>query len=215
MLKKSLVAAAVILGLGLISYLVVVPTVIAKRYLSESDRELTAVTNSLNEVAASVQVPLFNDPDITLQERQKQLDEASDKTNEARRQLSNFEQSSKLLSLPGSGITGGYRAAVVRQEQSQGIVSQSRQVMDEYADLLSYLKSYTDLQTKLDSSLNNFNSIQDFDALKGRGGIMHEEASIVGGYERLCARCRPRPASQSYTTRHSKPLATPRRNTIG
>lgn len=169
---RHILAAGAITVAAIILYALVVPTVAGSRYLAATQQAINATGRSLKQVANGASLPLFTDPDISLSARNGQIRSAMDDIARARDALAQLESASWLANLPGGDIASTYRTAEVRRKQSQALVQQSRQVLDEYNDLLVYLQTYTDMQLGLDGHLASFNNIHDFNALIGNGGSM-------------------------------------------
>ncbi|HEY5805827.1 MAG TPA: hypothetical protein VIS56_00390 [Candidatus Saccharimonadales bacterium] len=208
----NIVAAGSIIILMALAYGVVTPAIISQRYLSELDRDLLGVKASLNKVAASANLPVFTNPDVSLPERQVQLQSAIDAVQEARTMLDNFDSSIQLFDLPGPSFTKSYREAKVREARSLRIGQQSRQVLEDYAGLLQYLSAYTALQAKLDGHLAQANTIKNFDALAGRGRTMAAIASAIKNDEQALQELTP-PAN--FTALQAEAMATFQRTATG
>lgn len=173
---EQIVAASILLCSGLIIYLGVVPTVVARHYFEKFNSELTALDSSLNGIAASASNPAFNDPDLTAGQQQTQFSQLAQKVQHTQRQLKNFSHTNQLTEIPGPGFADDYRTASVRHDQAKNIAQQSSHVLSEYALLLQYLRTYTGLQNELAGHLQSVNNIKDFDQLKGKGKRMHNTA---------------------------------------
>lgn len=138
---------------------------------------LNTTGQALKQVASSTSLPLFTDPDISLTVRSTQIRSALDDVARAQKNLASLESAGRLAGLPGGDFASTYRTAEVRHKQSQALVEQSRQVLDEYYGLLTYLQTYTDMQIRLDEHLASFNSIHDFNTLIGNGDSMLSAAN--------------------------------------
>lgn len=177
--KKPLIVAAGLLLLLIIIYVAIIPTVVANHYLGKLDAQTAAVKSRLNAVAAESGLTIFADPDITLAKRQASLAKSMSNVHAARKSLDDLNRANMLSHLPGNGFVGDYHTAVVRQERAANIVRQSREVLDQYAEVLDFLNAYTGLQIDLDSRLEAVNKIKDFNSLAGQGRSMANMASHV------------------------------------
>jgi len=174
---RHIIAIGVIIIAAAILYVFIVPTAVGKHYLSNMQQALHATGESLKKTAGSAALPLFTDPDISLSARSSQIRSALDDITHTEETLARLEATSRLANLPGGDFANTYRTAEVRHKQSQALVKQSRQVLNEYRELLEYLQTYTEMQMRLDEHLGSFNSIHDFNTLIGNGGSMFSAAN--------------------------------------
>jgi hypothetical protein len=176
---RHIIAAGVIILTAIILYMLVVPTAVGRHYLTDMQAALSASREVLKKAADGTALPLFRDPDISLPVRSSQIRSAIDDIARAEDMLARLESAGRLVKLPGGNFANTYRTAEVRHKQSQALVSQSRQVLDEYRKLLTYLQTYTDMQMRLDEHLASFNNIHDFNTLIGNGGSMISTANAL------------------------------------
>lgn len=177
----------------LLVYTAILPTVVARQYLSRLDERTAIVRSSLKDVSSGLSVNFLADPDVSLPERQRQIIEAKEKTQAARQSLAELERSNKFAALPGNGFAGDYHTAIVRQERAANIVRQSSQVLDQYQQLLNYLAAYTRLQTNLNNHLDEVNKIRNFNSLIGKGGGMAKTAGLIRADQKTMASLTPPP----------------------
>lgn len=175
---------------ALTAYLAIAPTVIAQQYMANLAAQLTTVQAALKKSAESARLPLFEDPDVSLSDRQAQLDTSKQNIASAERTLDNFAHN-QLTWLPGAALNGDYHTADVRRQQAQNIVPQSKQVLEDYSRLEAYIYGYTLLQIKLDGHLGEVNKISDFNALIGKNEGMAQTAASVRGDLAALAKLNP------------------------
>jgi len=174
---RHIIAAGIIVAAAVVLYTLVVPTAVGRHYLDDIHQSLSTTGEALKKTASSATLPLFTDPDISLSARNDQIRSALQDIKYAEDTLARLESTSRLVKLPGGDFAHTYRTAEVRHNQSQALVKQSRQVLDEYRNLLTYLQTYTEMQARLDGHLAAFNSIYDFNTLIGNGGSMFSAAN--------------------------------------
>lgn len=161
-------------------YWSLIPSVMARFYLSGLEDELATAKSALNKVAGSSGLPMFVDPDTSLGDRQKQIGQSLEHVQSARLALRGLESASRLSSLPGGASLGGeYRTAQVVQSRVKNMRLQSEQILGQYSGLLRYLQAYTILQSRLNSRLDEVNRIQDFDGLAGDGDSFLASAQTI------------------------------------
>lgn len=183
--NSTLITLGIVVALLIVAYAAVIPTVVAKHYLARIDNQEAVVKTKFKKVASGPSANIFENPDIQLSERQKQLDQAIKDVQDARNSLVELGRSSDLAVLPGNGFAGDYHKAVVRQERVANIILQSSQVLDQYAEILQYLSVYTKFQIKLDGYLDKVNQVSNFNPLIGRGSSMAGIADLIRSDQKL------------------------------
>lgn len=162
---------------SLLVYFVVVPTVVANHYLEQVDEQLARTKDEFIKVSTGQNVAVFENPDIPLAERRELLGQTLAQVQQAQNALNELEEANNLPPLPGNGFAGDYHKAVVREKRTTNAVTQSREVLNNYAATLAYTATYTEAQQHLEEQLRYVNNIRNFDALIGRGGGMETIAT--------------------------------------
>lgn len=194
-----------VLAYFLVAYFLIVPAVLAERYFSDVRGKAAQAKASLTAVSTGSNVVVFEDPDIPLDKRQALIAQTLANVQKAQASLSELQNANKLPRLPGDGLTGEYRKAIVREERTDNAVRQSHEVLNGYANALSYIKTYTEIQQYLAERLRLVNSISDFNALTGQGsGMGTVAANLQADYDRLAALTPP----PDFAPLHSEALQT-------
>lgn len=166
-------------GIGVlvfVVYFVLIPVMVARAYTSRINTTLAQARSDLKSISTGQNVVVFQDPDITPAKRQALIARTLDSLKKAQASLDDVHTANTLLVLPGAGFIGPYHKAAVRYERANNAIGQSRQVLDAYTRTLTYINALTAPQLHLNEQLTYINSVRDFTALNGNGGVMFATA---------------------------------------
>ncbi len=188
-----------------ITYLFIVPTVVADRYLNQLNPAITQTKNNFKAVSSSSSVAIFEDPGIKMEDRPAIIKRSLERVQKAQTSLDNLQNANKLTTLPGNGFAGAYHRAIVRQGRIDNIIRQSQQVLSDYTATLHYTSAYTEARAYLESRLLALNQVHDFNKLMGQGGEMTATGAELELHRQKLAQQKPPPGFEPI---HSDSLQT-------
>lgn len=173
---SSIVLVIVFVGIVISENKIYLPMERANAYVVSIEPSIKALKESVSELSQSAQSPLFNNPDLTSEQKLmaiSQIEELIARVNDDLNQAGTYSTNLGPLELAEPlGLTK--QASEIRKQLPYSI-SQTSEVVAAYAEVITYIKQRHILDSQLSARLQAFNSIQNFDLLINQSSTWMEE----------------------------------------
>jgi len=179
--KKILLYSGILLGclafVFLMYAVVYVPKQQSDVYLGKIDGQVADLKKQLMVFSKSTQSPLFNTPDLSYTDKKAAIASIESIIRQTSDNLTAIEQTNRTLpSFPVAEAVGLLKDATDMHTRIPNTISQTREVIHGYEQLITYLKLRLELDVQLSSQFEQFNSISNYDVLVGDRQPMLEAA---------------------------------------
>jgi hypothetical protein len=157
--KNIIVIFSIVLFAVLLVFAEVIrPNQDAKAYTARLNSASQPLNSCFEKLADTTSLDIYYAPDITIQDRQKDAKTITTQVDACRAQLKDFNTEARdLLNLHLAGYTQTYHEAKVNQRQAYDVIGQSNDVLNQYADLATFLSNYYE---HIGVFLDYFNNLQ-------------------------------------------------------
>jgi len=182
--KTLLILTGIVLGIIVLVSGIYVEIVRPNQIADHYSHNLSAATQPLDscfrQLSKTTTYKVFNNPDISLATKRKELQQASDTIKQCREQLHMFEaQASQLQPLPLASPTKKYHAANVQKERAYDVISQSKDVLEQYQTLVANLDAYLARVGDFVQYTDAINRVTDLAALTNKFPELNNQAAVL------------------------------------
>lgn len=189
--KRAAIVVSILLVALLLAYAEIIrPNQDAKTYVRQLDTSSEPLQQCFEELADTTQLSLYYAPDVTLDSKRGDAATILKQINSCRSELNSFDgQAHQLVNLHFAGYTAAYRQAKVYQRQAFDIIGQSKDVMNQYAELANFLSKYYDhiiaFSTYTSELQNNryYLGTAQLTTLEQQASDLHERATQIRSME--------------------------------
>jgi hypothetical protein len=144
--KRAIVIMCAVLVLLLVGYAEIIrPNQDANAYIAHLDTNSKPLEKCFEDLSKTTELKVYYAPDISLEQKRQDTATILKQITTCRAELKTFNtKSHDLVNLHLSGYTNSYQQAKTYQRQAYDVVGQSNDVLDQYAQLATFLSSYYD-----------------------------------------------------------------------
>lgn len=170
--------AVIVLAGAVVGYTVVLPNILATRYLSRVHKMAASMSVVYEKMFESTESPFLSDFDVSVVVRTDNVQTINRLIKESRDDLGTLDKASDdMLVLPYSFNTRQHKAALVLRERVKAFVQQSTTALDEYEKLIVSLQVYNESIRSMKVYIDDFNNISDINIYAGRSAEVRLIAS--------------------------------------
>lgn len=190
--KKVFVVSSIIIACliaaAVVAYEIIMPEIIARRYISNLESSAQQLRTSFEELAGSTDTPILNDPAAPADERKAGVKHLQRVIGESRENLADLvDASATLQPLPYSGYFGTYPKALVLRERASHIRIQTDSALRDLDGLRAYLETYATATGESTKIIDTFNQTTDLNTLLGRSQEVRESARQLRAHKTTLA----------------------------
>ena len=175
--KYLLLLAVVLFAYVFIAQAILIPQEITRQYDQHLKPDFKLLSAKFNAISASSGLPAYNDPYADAQTSRNDLLATQKLIAETETSLHNYEQQAdKLPSSLFATQSESYKKAKVVRTRAKDVFLQSREVLNGYKELTSYLLQVDTARTVLKNNLTDINSQTDLTRLAGQGDVVAKRA---------------------------------------
>src|SRR5688572_26679852 len=144
---KFIALGLFILALFILTYIfITAPNAQAAAYKARMSPGIASVKQLFKQVSDSVDSQLYNDPDISFEQKKQLLEGAANLNEQTLLALEHLKEDASQLDRPIIAPTGDYSDAVIMQAKLLPVIGQSQDVVSEYARMVAFLQKYYAIQ---------------------------------------------------------------------
>lgn len=150
-------------------------------HYNEKIRHATSELNTqFKLLEKSTERSLLDDPDTPITTVQKDTTTIKSIIEKSHQAIDELDTTSTTLELPiHIGVNDETRRAPVLQQESQALVTQTKNALDKYEKILVFLEDYTTHWHAVQAHLNTFNAQTDLNIYAGRGNDLRAVADDI------------------------------------
>lgn len=174
------VVGTFIILMGVVAYEVVLPEIIAKRYIAELHSSAQRLRTDFENLSGGTDTPLLNNPGVPIEERKFGAEMLKKTLSDSKNHLAELQiKTQSLHTLPYSGYTSTYGQAVALQERSERVILQATDVLNEFSSTITFLESYTSTIDATQAAIDQFNQTTDLSVLTSQSATQRQIASQI------------------------------------